>query len=411
MSADPTRHRAPETSRPGAADPPSAPEGLLAGIRVLNLGSVGPAARAARMLADYGARVVQIAPVSKKAGVQTRPVYHTYAAGRGWLRMRVDLKTGQGRETVLRLIEGADVLIESYRPGAAARLGLGWDDVRGRNPRLVYCSTSGYGQDGPAAAWAGHDLNYLAMSGYLACSEPRADGGPALPGATIADGAGGGMHAVMAILAALVKRGTTGEGIHLDVAAAEGALSLMALSIDQFLAEGEVAGPRAVLLTGRYACYDLYETGDGGWISVAAIEPHFYRNLCERLGLSEWAAHQYDDARQDEIRAAFAATFRTRPRDAWVEALAAHDTCVAPVLGIPELADAPHWRARGIFVPAEHPEHGRFEQVGPILAGGRRDGPLHRVPPVDATDTRGVLASAGFAEDEIERLFEEGTVE
>jgi alpha-methylacyl-CoA racemase len=363
------------------------------------------------MLADYGATVVQVAPVTRNAGLQTRPVYHTYAAGRGWQRIHIDLKAEAGRETLLRLVDGADVLIESYRPGAAARLGLGWDVVRRRNPRLVYCSTSGYGQDGPAADWAGHDLNYLAMSGYLACSEPRADGGPAIPGATIADGAGGGMHAVMAILAALVKRGATGHGAYLDVAAAEGALSLMSLSIDQYLAEGEVAGPRAVLLTGRYACYDLYQAGDGRWLSVAAIEPRFYRNLCERLGLPEWSAHQYDDGRQDEIREAFRRTFRAQPRDVWIERLAAHDTCVAPVLTIPELVDAPHWRARRTFASAEHPERGAFRQLGPVLAGMRRDGPPHHVRADDETDVRSLLADAGMADDEISRLIDEGTVE
>ena len=257
---------------------------LLDSLTVLNLASVGPAARTARALADYGAKVVQITPVSKKGALQTKPVYHTYAAGRDFERMRIDLKAEAGRETLLRLSEKADVLIESFRPGVVRRLGIDWETIRARNPRLVYCSTSGYGQDGPASGWAGHDLNYLAMSGFLACSEPRVDGGPPIPGATVADSAGGGLHAALAIMASLVKRGISGRGSFLDVSAAEGALSLMALSIDQYLAEGEVAGPREVLLTGRYAFYDLYETRDRKWVSVAAIESHFYRNLCERLG-------------------------------------------------------------------------------------------------------------------------------
>ncbi|HKK51381.1 MAG TPA: CaiB/BaiF CoA-transferase family protein, partial [Myxococcota bacterium] len=331
---------------------------MLDGITVLNLGSVGPAARAARSLADYGARVVQIAPVSKKGGLQTKPVYHTYGAGRGFERMRIDLKSEPGREALFRLAEKSDVVIESYRPGVVDRLGIGWESMRARNPRLVYCSTSGYGQAGPASSWAGHDINYLAMSGFLACSEPRADGGPPIPGATVADSAGGGMHAVLAIMAALVRRSMTGEGAYLDVAAAEGVLSLMSLSIDQYLAEGEVAGPRQVLLTGRYAFYDVYETLDGRWISVGAIEPHFYRNLCERLGLPEYASHQYDDARQDEIRAAFRSAFSKRTRDEWAAELAPNDTCVAPVLTIPEVVQDPHWRARDVFMEAELAERG-----------------------------------------------------
>jgi alpha-methylacyl-CoA racemase len=386
-------------------------KGLLDGVTVLNLGSVGPAARAARSLADYGARVVQIAPVSKKGALQTKPVYHTYGAGRGFERMRIDLKADAGREALLRLAEVVDVVIESYRPGVVDRLGIGWEAMRARNPRLVYCSTSGYGQDGPASTWAGHDINYLAMSGFLACSEPRPDGGPPIPGATVADSAGGGMQAVLSILAALVKRSTTGEGSFLDVSAAEGVLALMALSVDQYLAEGEVAGPRQVLLTGKYAFYDLYETSDGKWISVGAIEPHFYRNLCERLGHPEYSENQYDDAKQDEIRAAFKAVFKTRSRDEWTEELAPNDTCVAPVLTIPEVVDEPHWRARNLFMEAELEERGVFEQVGPVLAGGIRHQARHSVKDSEETETRVFLAENGFALDEISKLLEEGAVE
>ena len=392
---------------------PSDPQSgdLLEGVTVLNLGSVGPAARCARALADYGARVVMISPVSKKGGLQTKPVYHTYGAGRGFERMRLDLKAESGRETLFRMLETADVLIESFRPGVVARLGIDWEQARARNPRLVYCSTSGYGQTGPASGWAGHDLNYLAMSGYLACSEPRADGGPPIPGATVADSAGGGLHAALAIMAALVKRGSSGVGCFLDVSAAEGALSLMALSIDQYLAEGEVAGPREALLTGRYAFYDLYETRDRKWISVAAIEPHFYRNLCERLGHPEYQNDQYTDARQDEIREAFKAVFLTCTREEWTDNLAAHDTCVAPVLTLPEVTEHGHWRAREIFMQAELAERGVFEQVAPILAGGRRSQPRHAVRAAAETDTEKLLAAAGFSASEISHLLDEGSVE
>ncbi len=384
---------------------------MLEGITVLNLGAVGPAARAGRMLADYGARVVMIAPVSKKGALQTKPVYHTYGAGRDFERMRLDLKSADGVEALMRLVERSDVVIESYRPGVVDRLGVGWDAMRARNPRLVYCSTSGYGQDGPASGWAGHDINYLALSGFLACTEARADGGPPIPGATVADSAGGGMHAVLSIMAALVKRGATGEGSFLDVSAAEGILSLMALSLDQYLATGEEAGPLQVLLTGRYAFYDTYPTSDGKWVSVGAIEPHFYRNLCELLGLSQFAGDQYAEDKQDEIRAAFRAAFRTKTRDEWTDALAGNDTCVAPVLTIPEVVQNEHWRARGVFMQAEHPEDGVFDQVAPILAGGVRAHAKHTVRPGDETDTRRLLAEAGVDEDEISQLLAEGAVE
>jgi len=384
----------------------------LQGITVLNLASVGPAARAARTLADYGARVVQIGPTAKKGAKQIQPPFHSYGAGRGFERMRIDLRSDAGREAFLRLAERADVVVESYRPGVVERLGIGFDVVRARNPRIVYCSTTGYGQSGPAAGWAGHDINYLAMGGFLACTEPRADGGPPIPGATVADSAGGGMHAVIAILAALVRRSLDGvEAQYLDVSAAEGVVSLMSLAIDQYLATGEVSGPRQVLLTGRYAFYDVYPCRDGKWISVGAIEPHFYRNLCGLLGLERYADHQMDDALQDEIRAAFRAAFGRRDRDEWVAELAAKDTCVAPVYTLPEVAEDPHFHARGVFTEAQHPEAGRFRQVAPVLAGGIREAGPNAVRSAAGSDAERLLADAGFVADEIDRLRAEGVVE
>jgi len=387
------------------------PTPQLEGITVLNLASVGPAARAARTLADYGARVIQISPTTRKGAKQIQPPFHSYGAGRGFERLQIDLKSEAGRRAFIRMASRADVVIESYRPGVVDRLGIGFEDLRAENSQLIYCSTSGYGQSGPASSWAGHDINYLAMSGLLACTEPRADGGPPIPGATVADSAGGGMQAVVAILAALVRRSLGGEAQYLDVSATEGVLALMSLSIDQYLATGEVAGPRQVLLTGRYAFYDLYRCRDDKWVSVGAIEPHFYKSLCDLLELSEYAAHQMDDEKQDEIRAAFQSRFLERDRDAWVELLADQNTCVAPVYEIPELVDDPHFIERKVFMESEHPEEGRFRQVAPVLAGGIRSKEVTPVRPFDQSDVREVLLWAGYEESEIESLCRDGAVE
>ena len=383
---------------------------LLHGITVLNLASVGPAARAARTLADYGATVVQVGPLAAKGSVQIQPPFHTYGAGRGLKHISINMKSESGREGFLRLAQNADVVIESFRPGVVDRLGIGYSDVSKRNPRIVYCSTTGYGQDGAASTWAGHDINYLAMAGFLACTEPREDGGPPIPGATVADSAGGGMHAAMSIMAALVSRSTHGKGSFLDVSATEGVLSLMALSIDQYLATGEVAGPREVLLTGRYAFYDVYPTSDGKWVSVGAIEPKFFANLCKALGLEQYAKAQMDDAMQDEIREAFKQAFKTKTRDEWTEALAANDTCVAPVLTIPEVVEQPHYKDRKIFMQARHAEHGDFRQVSPILAGGDREQPLHNVRPFGESDASELLEAAGYDAAEIEKLSAEDAI-
>jgi alpha-methylacyl-CoA racemase len=384
---------------------------MLDGIIVLDLASVGPAARASRWLADYGARVVKVGPVPEQGGVQIVPPFHSYSAHRGMQRALFDLKSTEGRAAFLRLADRADVVIESFRPGVVDRLGIGWEALSARNPRLVYCSTSGFGQHGPHAQWAGHDLNYLAVGGFLDCTERRADGGPPVPGATVADSAGGGMHAVIAVLAALVRRATTGTGAYLDVSVADGLLALMALQIDEYLATGVVPGPRHGLLTGRYACYDVYPTRDGKWLTVAAIEPRFWANLCRALGLDRWIAHQTDDAVQDDVRADLRAAFLTKDRDVWTAELSPSDTCVAPVLSVPELVDDAQFAARHAFVDAKHPEHGTFRQVGPLFAGATAAPPgPYEVRDATETDTDELLTEVGFTNEERHALRDAGVI-
>jgi alpha-methylacyl-CoA racemase len=380
----------------------------LAGITVLDLSSVGPASRCSRILADYGASVVKVGPPPRKSGVQIQPPYWSYSAGRGMRRLQIDLKAPDGRAAFLRLAAKAQVLIESFRPGVAARMGIGWDEVRGINPKIVYCSTSGYGQDGPYARWAGHDLNYLAAGGYLAMSGKRADGGPALPGATVADSAAGGMHAAIAILAALVRCAATGEGEYLDVSVAAGVLWLMSLPIDQHLATGERPAPGGDLLSGRYACYDVYAARDGRWLAVGAIEPAFFANLCKALGLERWIPHQLNDARQDEVRADFRCAFATRDRDEWVRELAPRDTCVAPVYEVAEVVDDPHFRGR--VAEARHERHGTFRQLAPVFAGADAAGAPAAVGDATAAETEELLRQVGVSGQEIEKMRREGVV-
>jgi len=381
---------------------------VLESVTVLDLASVGPAARASRWLADYGARVIKVGPVPKDGGVQIVPPFHSYGGHRGMQRVLLDLKAQAGRDAFLRLVRDADVVIESFRPGVVDTLGIGYGTVNAVNPRIVYCSTSGYGQDGPWSQYAGHALNYLAVGGFLATTHARADGGPPVPGATVADSAGGGLHAVCAILAALVARNETDKGAYLDVAATDGVVALMSLAIDEYLATGTEPAQRHGLLTGKYACYDTYEASDGGWVAVAAIEPKFWANLCRALGCEQWIAKQMDDDAQDAVRADLRAVFKTKTRDEWTSLLTPNDTCVAPVLEVRELVEHEQLNARHAFVAAEHPDHGKFRQTGAVLAG--QPAPTEPVQLRDAThtDTDTVLHAAGFSADEIARLREEG---
>jgi alpha-methylacyl-CoA racemase len=373
--------------------------GPLDGITVLDLSTVGPATRCSRLLADYGARVVKVvAPRFELA-------FHAYSGHRGMQRAAIDLRSEGGRSAFLRLATGAGVVLESFRPGVVDRLGVGYEAVKAVNPSVVYCSTTGYGQ---GSQRAGHDLNYLAAGGFLHTTErvtPDVLGGtpgtggsgqPALPGATVADIAAGGMHAAVAILAALVK----GEGAYLDVSVTDGVAWMMSLYIDEYLATGDMPGPGHSILTGRYACYGIYGTRDGKWLAVGAIEPAFWANLCRALGLERWIDRQNDDAAQNAIRADLAAAFAARDRDDWVAELADADTCVSPVLDIPEVAAAVD------TVEAKDPEHGTFRQLGPVLAGSPRQA-VYELPVVD---TEAVLAEAGFTQDEIDRLHNEGAI-
>ncbi len=382
----------------------------LAGLRVLDLSSVGPASRCSRILADFGAEVIKVSPPPSKKGLQIEPSAHAYSGNRYMKRLRVDLKAESGRAAFLALAAGADVLIESFRPGVMSRLGLGYEDLSKADTSIVYCSTSGYGQTGPYADRAGHDLNYLGVAGFLGCSTPRADGGPPVPGATVADSAGGGMHAALSIMAALLARARSGRGAYLDVSATEGALSLMSLHIDEHLATGAMPGPGSGILTGRYAWYDCYRASDGGWLSVAAIEPAFWKNLCRALGLDRWIERQYDDACQNEIREDMGRVFAERDRDEWVAELGPADTCVAPVYSVAELGDDPHLRERGNIGAAVTAEGVEFEQLAAVLAGSIKEKRAVTLPSSAATDSDELLLAAGVEAGDIRRMRAEGVL-
>ena len=369
--------------------------GPLAGTTVLDLSTVGPGARCSRLLSDYGASVVKVSGPGRASVADL--AFHAYSGHRGMRRVEVDLRSEAGRGAFLRLAATADVVLESFRPGVVDRLGIGYDDVRAVNPDVVYCSTSGYGQTGPTSQRAGHDVNYLAVGGFLHTN------GPTLPGATVADIAAGGMHAAVAILAALVER----KGAYLDVAVADGVAWMLSLYIDEYLATGEVPGPGHNILTGRYACYGIYGTRDAKWVAVGAIEPAFWANLCRALGLERWTEHQTDDTAQAAIRADLAAAFATRDRDDWTALLADADTCVTPVNDITEAVADPQLVARGAVVEAKHPVHGTFRQLGPVLAGSA---PAADVPDATVTDTDAVLGEAGFTTEEIAALRDQGAV-
>ena len=382
----------------------------LEGIRVLDLASVGPGARASRTLADYGASVVKVGAVPRAGSVQITPPYYAYSGNRGMQRALFDLKNSAGRDAFLALADSSDVIIESFRPGVVDRLGIGYEAVSARNPRIVYCSTSGFGQSGPRRAWAGHDVNYLGVSGFLDCTGRQADGRPALPGATVADIAAGGMQAAMAVMAALLRRERTGTGGLLDVSIADGAFALMSLYVDEYLATGTEPGPGHYILTGRYACYDVYTCADGKHLAVGAIEPQFWRNLVRLLGLEQYADSQLDDSAQEEIRAAMADVFATRDRDDWVAELGPADTCVSEVNSVAEAVADEQFTSRGVVVDAVSDTDGPFRQSAPVWAGTVPPEGPYRVRDGSVSDTVQILTSLGMDAATVDELSSTGAI-
>jgi crotonobetainyl-CoA:carnitine CoA-transferase CaiB-like acyl-CoA transferase len=378
----------------------------LAGIRVLDLSRLLPGPFLTMVLADLGADVIKVEDagagdylrhIPPRRGAQSG---RYLAVNRGKRSIVLDLKRPAGRDALLRLARDADVLVESFRPGVMARLGLGWSELRAANPRLVMCSISGYGQDGPYAARAGHDLDYVALAGVLALGGSP-DGGPAMPGVQIADLAGGALWGTTAVLAALFARERGGGGAHLDLSMTEGAMALLAAELGNLAAGAAPAARGATELTGGLACYGLYRCGDGRWLAVGALEPKFWLAFNAAIGRAARADEVLaPPAEQARIRAEVAAVIATRGRDAWVEALAAHDACAEPVLELDELAGHPLHRARGVFFALADGEGGEVVQLRTPLGPPTAPTPA----PTQGQHTREVLREAGFADDEIAAL-------
>ncbi|WP_433276054.1 CaiB/BaiF CoA transferase family protein [Pseudonocardia xinjiangensis] len=350
---------------------PAARTGPLAGLKVVELAGIGPGPHAAMILADLGADVVRIDRPS--GGLQLGSPDTPDPTLRGRRLVAADLKDDAGRETVLRLVERADVLVEGYRPGVTERLGVGPADCHARNPRLVYARMTGWGQDGPLARHAGHDINYISLTGALhAIGRPGER--PVPPLNLVGDFGGGSMLLVIGVLAALWEAERSGRGQVVDAAMVDGA-SLLSQMVWGFLAQKTwLDEPGVNLLDGGAPFYDTYTCSDGRHVAVGAIEPQFYAALLAGLGLTDAGLpHQFDRERWPETAERFAGIFATRTRDEWAAAFAGTDACVTPVLAFGEVAGHPHIAARRTIVEndgvAQAAPAPRFSRTPPGLRG------------------------------------------
>ena len=378
--------------------------GALDGVRVIELAGIGPGPFCGMMLADMGADVVRI---DRAASVRGGDPDHPPASvnGRGRRSIGVDLKSDAGRELVLRLVEGADVVFEGFRPGVAERLGIGPDDCLARNPALVYGRMTGWGQDGPYAASAGHDINYIALAGVLA-HMGRHDTGPVPPLNLVGDMGGGGMYLAYGIVCALLSAQRTGVGQVVDAAMVDGAASLMAFFYGMLHTGFSTPNRGENMLDTGAHFYDVYECSDGEYISLGSIEPQFYAEMVEKLGLDpEDFADQHDRSRWPELKEKVAAVVATRTRDEWDVVLEGTDVCYAPVLAVSEAAEHPHNVARGTFV-----DIGGIVQPGPAPRLSATPGEVRRPPPHEGQHTDELLAEVGLGDDEVAALRESGAV-
>ena len=380
--------------------------GPLTGLHVVELASIGPGPMCAMLLADLGAEVLRI-DRTEPSGLGVPMDTRFDVTGRNRRSVALDIKQPAGRDAALRLIDRADLLIEGFRPGVAERLGLGPEVCQARNPGLVYGRMTGFGQTGPLAQAAGHDLNYIALTGALhAIGSGGAEGGagggkPVPPLNLVGDYGGGALYLAFGLLAAVFERSRSGQGQVVDAAMVDGASSLMSIFFGMAAAgRWDPAERAANLLDGGAPFYDTYATADGRWVAIGALEPKFFVELVQRIGLdASFIARQYDRRCWPEMRAAITALIQARTRDEWSALLEGSDACFAPVLSLAEVASHPHAQARqaytevgGVVQPAPAPRFSRSQpaQPRPAVAAG--------------THTLAVLAELGFTEAEVAAL-------
>ena len=378
--------------------------GPLAGLKVIEMAGLGPVPLAGLMLSEMGAEVLRI----ERSGSDQPllPLSDEYNLDRhGRSILRIDLKQSPGIELVLGLVEKADLLVEGFRPGVMERLGLGPHAALARNPALIYGRMTGFGQDGPLAGHAGHDITYLAYSGVLHAIG-REGGRPVPPLNLIADNGGGAMMLIAGVLAALFERSRSGKGQVVDAAMVEGA-SMLAAPIHAFMAAGLWSDRRgANLLDSGAPFYDTYETADGRHVAVGCLEPRFFAEFAGLLPLGEhFIRGQYDKALWPDMRAAIADRFRQKTRDEWDALFAGSEACVAPVLSLTEARDHPHNRARHAFVKT-----GAFERPAPAPRFSGSQPSLAATPADEDQRPQTVLARFGFSADEIKALVKSGLI-
>lgn len=392
-------------------------EGALAGLKVLDVSRLLPGPFCSMLLADLGADVVKVEDPKMGDYIRWWPPRMGRNSGfhvvlnRNKRSLTLNLKAPEGRAIFERLVRDADVVLEGFRPGVMKKLGLGYEALRKINPRIVYCAITGYGADGPRALKAGHDVNYLALNGVLSYSGRLQL--PCIPGVQVADMGGGGLLAAFGIMAALFARERIGEGQFVDISMMDGAFTWNCLRWGQFIADGRIPSPGDDFLNHGYACYNLYETADGRYMSLGALEPQFWKLFCECTGRPEWDSPNYFEPgpHQATLRNEIAAVFKERTQAEWTRRLEGVDCCCEPVLNLDEVARDEQMRARQMVVDLVHESWGAYRQLGIAPKFSRTPGALRSHAPDLGEHTSAILTNElGFSEEEALGLKARGVV-
>jgi crotonobetainyl-CoA:carnitine CoA-transferase CaiB-like acyl-CoA transferase len=375
-------------------------KGALSDITVIDLSRLLPGPYCSMILADHGARVI---------AVESRQFFadglFLNTVNRNKEHMTLDLKTDKGKEIFFRLIEKADVMMEGFRPGVVDRLGVDYESVRGVNPKIIYCAITGYGQDGPFRNRVGHDANYLSYSGILnLIGEP--DRPPSIPGIQIADIAAGGMNAAIGILLALFARGKTGRGQYIDISMTDGMVGFLPTVLYFQQLTGQDPQRSDTILSHRYACYNTYETADGRFLSIGAVENRFWKRLCDHLDVPQYSTLQYDDSRRKEILDFMRSTFRKKSLDEWDAELADLEICWGRVQTFSEVLDDPLFREREMFLELQGNAGEKQAAIGVPVKLSDTPGSVRKAAPDFGESTSSILKELGYSEKEIEKFAE-----
>lgn len=388
---------------------------MLAGIRVLDLSLQLPGPFCTLMMADHGADVIKVDEPEPRirnpfAGEEPGLSPADRYLNRGKKSLTLNLKTEEGREVFRKLAAGADVVVEGFRPGVAARLGVDHATLSVINPRLVYCSISGYGQTGPMRDVAGHDINYISYAGVLGLCG-RKDAPPSIPPVQVGDLFGGALMALSGILMALLARQSSGKGRWLDLSMTDGAMAMLSIHASAFFSDGNSPERGDMILTGRLPCYETYRCADGNYVSIGPLEAWFWERMVKALGREDLSGLQYAEGKEaDRARAELSIVFAAKSRDEWVAFFRGHDVCLSPVLSLPEALAHPNALARRMVIGVESPLGGRERQLGlPVKVAGEEEAIPGRAPRLGEHDDE-ILSGIGYTGAQIEDLRSKGVI-